>query len=1388
VSYILKKTNTSSVYNNIVNTTDLRDFSSVYSTFKTRLTNTDLYFDRNIEEDGVKYAKLIASMARVWDLYFALENAFEKYELAEWNNENSTTLLTKSVRNQLIADYEAFIVEARYWVTDAGGLAGFGNAVPDRAQAGNWPAKAYAAFGYAALGSHNRFYPDTTDLRYNSYEEFINRGIKASGAKVGSFTNRREFYWMHQTTGVNSNDIEDNYWAEGPFYFNYSLYEIIPFWHALRGTGNLYTYFNGIKYNEDPFHSINKNKPLLWLAELATPEGMTAPLDDGKQQRMLSSSMLKWSADYGLEETGKKFSYINSKSGSSNDFKLLELAIPRASSSSSPSLFYGNDSPDVSVENWKTAQIVRSTDLKTFVLMNGEKSYAKTSGEGHEQPDQLQLLFYKGAESFLMDAGYDRGQVMHNDKRNRYNVHNVMTMNYSYRDEAWPVKYTNYENRGGMESPFLDPDIITGRKKVLHPDVTDFYKSKVNNEDKVLLLQGKVQLRRPEPGRDWSSNEQHGQESVRADYFRKVIVVKDAQDNIDYIVDFNTAEHTAGGWHEYIMRYHFPKQHPLVENHVNNFAGATHVIGSWRQFNTPTETFYFYVNAVEHSDPIQITEITDSDIFFEEYESSEVDKFAYKAEIAANLPHFNTMGIFTGQSENSTNSPYRLIFDGQTSEKPYQAWALRHDSNTIDVIFMRSKMDSLYNMTDVNFDISDSGVTVANLKVDKGTGYGFARVKYNNGLKQWTIDPDYQINIKHSSLIVTNNVTLSGNNSLLDNSTYQFTGNVTIAPGSQFTLGTDTKINFKGSVSAIGTQSNPIIFKSADPNNPSVEYDEVVFDNNWDYNKSINLEWAVFEGGYNNAKFLNVQNLNIKNSTFRKAESSGLYIDGAETFNINDVSSENNTGVGLRIKNADGYIYGSRFSGNAVGIFVSGPSTFFDINRSVIENNTGNGITVITDAYITFDENRISKNGRHEIYSYSDADLVLGRYSNTGENNISDPVNGYSGDFKYVYKTSLSSEGENQVSTTTYAYRNYWGYYYPSNAMFYGANQNTSGYRSSDPTTGLNPSNYPTSVDYSEPGPMLSTINQTTSASALKASVEKSENQGRTLKFKTMFSDMRSRMVSEPNILRKISYIRKMNSITSKDKENLGHEKNEFSRLFSLLKQSQSVQVNSNELIVNRETGNPRNNHLINGYLELVELEVLFNEDKFKESIQGINELLPTSVNQDLKRSLLSLKLNANVELESYKEALNVLDEIEALEPDQAIKKGLYMPTDYSFLRNDLRRKAGMEPLDQDEAKVKPNLVEDSDTNLPVSFNLNEAYPNPYNPTTNISFDLPENSFVKIEVFDVGGRLVSTLAEKSYTSGTHSINFDASNLASGIYIVRAFLGEKRFLNKITLIK
>ena len=141
-----------------------------------------------------------------------------------------------------------------------------------------------------------------------------------------------------------------------------------------------------------------------------------------------------------------------------------------------------------------------------------------------------------------------------------------------------------------------------------------------------------------------------------------------------------------------------------------------------------------------------------------------------------------------------------------------------------------------------------------------------------------------------------------------------------------------------------------------------------------------------------------------------------------------------------------------------------------------------------TDAYVELSSSRIFKNDSDEVYAYSDATLSFGHYYylSRGNNNISDPINNYQFNGKYIYKSSLTSEGENQVSPTTLAIGNYWGTNSPMSSMFYG-DVNTAGYLSSDPTTGLNPSSYPTSMDYSEPGPMLNVLNQITSAPVLKA-------------------------------------------------------------------------------------------------------------------------------------------------------------------------------------------------------------------------------------------------------------------------------------------------------------
>jgi hypothetical protein len=103
------------------------------------------------------------------------------------------------------------------------------------------------------------------------------------------------------------------------------------------------------------------------------------------------------------------------------------------------------------------------------------------------------------------------------------------------------------------------------------------------------------------------------------------------------------------------------------------------------------------------------------------------------------------------------------------------------------------------------------------------------------------------------------------------------------------------------------------------------------------------------------------------------------------------------------------------------------------------------------------------------------------------------------------------------------------------------------------------------------------------------------------------------------------------------------------------------------------------------------------------------------------------------------------------------------------------------------EQKASVNYALDQD--LPTEVSLNQNYPNPFNPTTTISFALPENSKVTLEVFDVMGRKVATLLEGNQRSaGSHTVNFDASSLSSGMYLYRLAAGNTVITRKLTLIK
>jgi len=89
---------------------------------------------------------------------------------------------------------------------------------------------------------------------------------------------------------------------------------------------------------------------------------------------------------------------------------------------------------------------------------------------------------------------------------------------------------------------------------------------------------------------------------------------------------------------------------------------------------------------------------------------------------------------------------------------------------------------------------------------------------------------------------------------------------------------------------------------------------------------------------------------------------------------------------------------------------------------------------------------------------------------------------------------------------------------------------------------------------------------------------------------------------------------------------------------------------------------------------------------------------------------------------------------------------------------------------------------------LPTEFALNQNYPNPFNPTTEISFSLPSASDVKLEVYNIMGQRVVTLADGYLEAGRHATIWDASSVASGIYFYRLTANEFVETKKMVLLK
>jgi hypothetical protein len=96
--------------------------------------------------------------------------------------------------------------------------------------------------------------------------------------------------------------------------------------------------------------------------------------------------------------------------------------------------------------------------------------------------------------------------------------------------------------------------------------------------------------------------------------------------------------------------------------------------------------------------------------------------------------------------------------------------------------------------------------------------------------------------------------------------------------------------------------------------------------------------------------------------------------------------------------------------------------------------------------------------------------------------------------------------------------------------------------------------------------------------------------------------------------------------------------------------------------------------------------------------------------------------------------------------------------------------------------------IDEAKSSIPSGIQLHQNYPNPFNPTTSISFDLDQTSNVKLEVFDMLGKRITQLVAGKKNQGSHTVQFNANSLSSGMYIYRLAHDEGEISRSMTLVK
>jgi len=1220
---------------------------------------------------------------------------------------------------------------------------------------GNRPLKGFLAMGYATLTVQNPFeHSESTNdgiQERQDYDNLFGTGAsdlftistidrfneakhRASSSASGGDPSTK--YWMYQS----SNGQRE--WAEGPYYFDYALADAIPFWHAVRINGLL----DGVS---DPFKGSNKwfLNPVEWLADVSTPDGFSPPIDDGNKFRLRITDLLRWDNVYGDAIVGGKFATVYNNTvkyhGSPgqlfefNDYQyLINIAIPKRSTSSTVSL----PSLTSTSEQQFIQRFTDASDNEHYIFFNKEYGNAITRGEGHEQPDQMQLLYYINDNSYLVDGGYDSAPTKDNDFRNGYLFHNVMHYSMDIYNKNI-LGYLTKHNVGGLDSPYISS---AGRKESgrNHPDVTNAAYRSSAGSSKVKVFEGSLDL---EVGIA-------GDISSEADLNRRVLMVLDDD---PFIVDFNMITQVGVGYSDRFKMHYFGNSSRFRSLHS---CSNINLWSDWEIDNNMTPNpgsqgaMDLQIAAIS-DDPIRCDQTYAPD---DEFSNTfmEVQEYENKSG-GSKTPYTVARKVY---AKDNSDTGFGLIAFIKAIDQDPQNSLIQIDAgydvhagyfehgNSLDVAVLRQDPSGNKN---ISFEKDDQQIELA---LSDGEDYGFVRLRYQSGF--WQADPDYTINLEQKGHFFPNGGNITSNTVFTDD-VYISGEEGSLAIGAQVTFAFGSTVHFMGEEMKIATYGNGKIiannvhFKGLSPSSDGV--------------------------------LLSTSNNQFLNSTF-EGHSTGLRINSGtgniiegNTFKDNSKALDAYIGTDITLKN-------NKFIDNNYGLFTYGyiylhadeqPGVYVFPNE-FINNNVG--IRGSINAQIHSYRSQFSGNNKN-VQLYGSSTFHPG-FSSTGNAF-------YSTNDKHIYNSTSS------IVNADYQYWNNGGY--PNSNQFYGS-VSYSNRLTSDPTL----ISYNDECDDSgvficeSPGVALRAA-ATTGEVNTNSSEQKGRIQRQSAKVISRLGEfygyLNSSKKREEYVINAIT----INEILTR------YEFNGNKYHWSIFETELGAYLAANVLNIDQRStrNNGQNEREVvsleqNKILVSLYLNALLAQEKYQDLIKYHDLRLGELEYFQGDIQLLSYKLQAFIMSGQYEKANALIHEYDFFDvpernSDDSDRAKISTASNQEFIefQKSLVLLNGKEFGD---VTVIKNTDDSNAETIVKDFTLDSAYPNPFNPSTVIPFSLKEQGNVKVSVYDIMGREVDIIADRVFSSGQHRVIFDANGLSSGIYLIRVWHNGQAFTKRVTLLK